>query len=84
MANCAIVDGNGFLKAVNEASCSEFVLVTQVEFTELQSGSLQQMRETLNVLFAFDPAIFATVELSLIMAFLTSHYGGRVVRWLGK
>ncbi|NQZ24506.1 MAG: hypothetical protein HRT53_20975 [Colwellia sp.] len=84
MSVCAVTDGNGFVKVVAETDCTEFVLLTQVELTNIQSGSLQQMQETLHLLFAFDPEVFAIVELALIMAFLTSHYAGRVVRWLGK
>lgn len=84
MSVCAVNDGSGYLKITAETDCSEFVLVTQTELTNLQSGSLQQMQETLHLLFAFDLEIFAIVELALIMAFLTSHFAGRVVRWLGK
>ena len=84
MSVCAINDGTGYLKVVAQTDCTEFVLLNQVEFQNLQSGSLQQMQETLNLLFAFDTQTFAIVELALIMAFLTSHFGGRVVRWLGK
>lgn len=84
MSVCAVNDGSGYLKITAETDCSEFVLVTQTELTNLESGSLQQMQETLHLLFAFDLEIFAIVELALIMAFLTSHFAGRVVRWLGK
>jgi hypothetical protein len=84
MSVCAINDGTGYLKLVAETDCTEFVLVSQAEFISLQSGSLDQMKETLHLLFAFDAQLFAIVELSLIMAFLTSHFGGRVARWLGK
>ena len=84
MSVCAANDGTGYLKIVAEIDCTEFVLVSQSEFVELQSGSLQQMNETLHLLFAFDVEVFAIVELALIMAFLTSHFGGRVARWLGK
>lgn len=84
MSVCAVNDGSGYLKITTETDCTEFVLVNQVEFENLQSGSLQQMQETLHLLFAFDAQTFAVVELGLIMAFLTSHFGGRVVRWLGK
>jgi hypothetical protein len=84
MSVCAVNDGSGYLKITAETDCLEFVLVTQTELTNLQSGSLQQMQETLHLLFAFDLEIFAIVELALIMAFLTSHFAGRVVRWLGK
>ena len=84
MSVCAINDGSGYIKIVAETDCSEFVLMNQVEFENLQSGSLQQMQETLNLLFAFDLEVFAIVELALILAFLTSHFTGRVVRWLGK
>jgi len=84
MSVCAVNDGTGYLKVTAQTDCTEFVLVTQTEFTNLQSGSLQQMNETLHLLFAFDAELFAIVEGALILAFLTSHYGGRVVRWLGK
>jgi hypothetical protein len=69
MSVCAVNDGSGYLKITAETDCSEFVLVTQTELTNLQSGSLQQMQETLHLLFAFDLEIFAIVELALIMAF---------------
>ena len=84
MTVCVTQDQNGYLLATNQTDCTEFVLMNPLEFQQLQDGSLQQVLETLNVLFAFNPEIFAIVELSLIMAFLTSHFSGRVVRWLGK
>ena len=84
MSVCVADDGNGFIVITPETDCTEFVLVDPIEFENLQSGSLQQMQETLHLLFSFDAQTFATVELSLLMAFLTSHFGGRVVRWLGK
>jgi hypothetical protein len=84
MSVCAINDGTGYLKIVAETDCTQFVLLNPIEFDNLQSGSLQQMQETLNLLFAFDIEVFAIVEIALILAFLTSHFSGRVVRWLGK
>ena len=84
MSVCAVNDGSGYLKVTAQTDCTEFVLLNQVEFENLQSGSLQQMNETLHLLFAFDAELFGVVEGAMILAFLTSHYGGRVVRWLGK
>lgn len=84
MSVCAANDGNGYLVITAEADCTEFVLLNQVDYENLESGSLQQMQETLNLLFAFDAELFAIVEIALILAFLTSHFGGRVARWLGK
>lgn len=84
MSVCAVNNGSGLLQLTSETDCSEFVLMTQAEVLKLQSGSLEQMNETLHLLFAFDPEVFAIVEGALILAFLTSHYGGRIVRWLGK
>lgn len=84
MSVCAVNDGSGYLKVTTQTDCTEFVLVSQLEFEDLQAGSLQQMNETLHLLFAFDAGLFAIVELAFIMAFLTSHFGGRVARWLGK
>jgi hypothetical protein len=84
MSACASPDANGFLRVVSQADCTDFVLMTQIEFENLQSGSLQQMQELLSALFTFDPEVFAIVETALILAFLTSHFSGRIVRWLGK
>jgi len=81
---CVVLDGDGFLKATTETTCTDFVLLNPVEFENLQSGSLQQMEQTLNLLFAFDYEVFGIIEGALILAFLTSHYAGRMVRWLGK
>ena len=70
----------------NDVTCLDTVLLTGVEYAVLQerSSSLEGLEELLVTLFAFDAEVFAIVELGLIMAFLTAHYGGRVVRWLGK
>ncbi|WP_042149483.1 MULTISPECIES: hypothetical protein [unclassified Pseudoalteromonas] len=84
MPKCVALDSNGFLKATSETTCTDFVLMTPTELTQLQSGSLQQMQETLNLLFAFDYELFGIIELALILAFLNSHFAGRIVRWLGK
>jgi hypothetical protein len=84
MSVCAVNDGSGYLKVTAQTDCTEFVLMTQSELSTLQSGSLEQMNETLHLLFAFDAEVFAIVEIALILAFLTSHFGGRIVRWLGK
>ncbi|WP_057832822.1 hypothetical protein [Colwellia sp. TT2012] len=84
MSVCVFIHSSGTLKVSAETDCTEFVLLNQVEFQNLQSGSLQQMNETLHLLFAFDAELFGVVEGAMIFAFLTSHFGGRVVRWLGK
>ena len=70
----------------NDTPCLATVLLTGVEYAVLQerSSSLEGLEELLVTLFAFDAEVFAIVELALIMAFLTSHYGGRIVRWLNK
>tara|TARA_R110002167_G_scaffold231963_2_gene437173 strand:+ start:11818 stop:12069 length:252 start_codon:yes stop_codon:yes gene_type:complete len=83
MSVCAVQIGNS-IELTTETVCSEFVLLSQSDLLSLESGSLEQMNETLHMLFAFDPEVFAIVEGALILAFLTSHYGGRIVRWLGK
>lgn len=48
------------------------------------SSSTEGLETLLVTLFAFDAEVFAIVEISLILAFLTAHFGGRTVRWLGK
>lgn len=64
-----------------------FVLMNPAEYQILidgESSSSGNLEATLNKLFVFDAQLFAIVEGALIMAFLTSHFGGRIVRWFGK
>lgn len=72
----------------NDIPCNAFVILTGVEYAVLKeqstTSSTSGLQELLVTLFYFDAEVFAIVELALIMAFLTSHYAGRVVRWLGK
>lgn len=81
MSVCAVVDVNGFVKATNEQTCSEFLLLTQSEF---DSSSVAQILSTLDELFAFDLATFGIVHGSLMLAFLGGHFTGRIVKYLGK
>ena len=83
-ADCIQVNNEGVLQLVVEDTCTQFVLMSQVELEDIRQGSFAQMQETLHLLFAFDTEVFAVVELGLILAFLSSHFAGRVVRWLGK
>ena len=83
-ADCIQVNNEGVLQLVVEDTCTQFVLMSQVELDDIRRGSFAQMQETLHLLFAFDVEIFAVVELGLILAFLSSHFAGRIVRWLGK
>jgi hypothetical protein len=77
-------NGSGEIESLE--SCSGQVVLTVYEYATLEqnSSSFEGLEELLVTLFAFDAEVFAIVELALIMAFLTSHYAGRVVRWLGK
>jgi hypothetical protein len=70
----------------NDLPCLDTALITGVEYAVLleRSSSTQGLEELLVTLFAFDSEVFAIVELALILAFLTSHFAGRIVRWLGK
>lgn len=69
-------------------TCLDDVLLTSIEYAVLveksTSTSTQGLENLLVTLFAFDSEVFAIVEIALILAFLTSHFAGRVVRWLGK
>lgn len=67
-------------------SCTDSIVLSAVDYHVLKSKAedSQELQNTLLSLFQFDVQIFAMVELTLIMAFLTSHFAGRVVRWLGK
>ena len=72
----------------NDTPCLATVLLTGVEYAVLveqsTSSSTEGLETLLVTLFAFDAEVFAIVEISLILAFLTAHFGGRTVRWLGK
>jgi len=60
-------------------TCPNLALVTSSELS-----SVNNLSELMEVYFAFDSALFGVIEGALITAFLTSHFAGRVVRWLGK
>jgi hypothetical protein len=70
------------------AECTEAVILTGIEYAVLveqsTSTSTEGLETLLITLFQFDAEVFAIVEISLILAFLTAHFGGRMVRWLGK
>jgi hypothetical protein len=70
----------------NDSVCSDTVFVTGVDYAVLieRATSLEGLKDLLVTPFAFDPEVFAIVEGALILAFLTSHFAGRIVRWLGK
>lgn len=63
-------------------NCNDSVILTAVEYAVLNHD--ENLNNTLLSLFDFDVEIFSIVELALILAFLTSHYCGRVVRYLSK
>jgi hypothetical protein len=70
----------------NDSPCLDTVLITGVEYAVLKerSSSIEGLEQLLITLFAFDPEVFAIVEGALILAFLSTHFAGRIVRWLGK
>ena len=80
MTQCVIVNANNTLEAVTGSDC-DFVLVTQTEFLELQQHGLVNI---LNELFAFDLATFGLINSAALVAFITAHCIGRVVRVMGK
>lgn len=77
--NSVIDDRNLF-----KVSVSEYSELTQGVVSSSDTASSSDLEAILIKLFVFDPELFAIVELALIMAFLTSHFGGRIVRWFGK
>ncbi|XPF94284.1 hypothetical protein ACM9HF_20085 [Colwellia sp. RE-S-Sl-9] len=80
-------DGTVGLTSTSVEQCTGMIILTKPDFEALIGGasaSSGNLEVTLNKLFAFDAELFAIVELALIMAFLTSHFGGRIVRWFGK
>tara|TARA_B100002049_G_scaffold237147_1_gene226413 strand:+ start:1861 stop:2106 length:246 start_codon:yes stop_codon:yes gene_type:complete len=80
MTQCVIVNAKNTLEAATGSDC-DFVLVTQAEFLELQQHGLVNV---LNELFAFDLATFGLINTAALVAFITAHCIGRVVRVMGK
>ena len=80
MTQCVIVNAKNTLEVATGGDC-DFVLFTQAEFLEVQ---LQGLVNILNELFAFDLAIFGLINTAALVAFITPHCIGRVVRAMGK
>ena len=79
MAQCFAIQPDQTLKAVT--GVCDFVMVTQAEFAQLQQ---QNLVNVLNELFAFDLATFGLINTAALVAFVTAHGVGRVVRTMGK
>jgi hypothetical protein len=79
MSQCVAIQPDQTLKAVT--GVCDFVMVTQAEFLELQQHGLVNV---LNELFAFDLATFGLINTAALVAFVTAHCTGRVVRLMGK
>ncbi|MBB1407517.1 hypothetical protein H5079_18120 [Pseudoalteromonas sp. SG44-5] len=79
MSQCVAIQPDQTLKAVT--GVCDFVVVTQAEFLELQQHGLVNV---LNELFAFDLATFGLINSAALVAFITAHCIGRVVRVMGK
>jgi len=84
MSICVVADENGYLQATTESTCSQYVLIDALTYDDLQAASLTRLLETLDGYFAFDVSIFGIVNGSLLVTFLTAHYTGRVVKYLGS
>lgn len=79
MSQCVAIQPDQTLKAVT--GVCDFVMVTQAEFLELQQHGLVNV---LNELFTFDLATFGLINSAALVAFITAHCIGRVVRVMGK
>jgi len=79
MSQCVAIQADQTLKAVT--GVCDFVLVTQSEFLEIQQHGLVNV---LNELFAFDLATFGLINTAALVAFITAHIVGRIVRIMGK
>ncbi|WP_345335974.1 hypothetical protein [Ferrimonas pelagia] len=52
--------------------CNEYVIMGAGDFLTLSVGR------------AFDTEVFTTAAGLLLLSFVTGHFAGRLVRWLGK
>ena len=69
-------DNIQFIYGYQPANEKDIARLTQTKF----SNDLNVLIE----LFRFDLKLFALLSGALIFSFLTAHFAGRVVRWLGK
>lgn len=79
MSQCVAIQPDQTLKIAN--GICDFVIVTQAEFEQIQQHGLVNV---LNELFAFDLATFGLINTAALVAFITAHCIGRVVRVMGK
>ncbi|WP_024612136.1 hypothetical protein [Pseudoalteromonas sp. TB64] len=79
MSQCVAIQPDQTLKVVSGAC--DFVIITQAEFEQFQQTGLVNV---LNELFAFDAATFGLINTAALVAFITAHCIGRVVRTMGK
>ena len=79
MAQCVSIQPDQTLKVVN--GVCDFVMVTQAEFEQLQQ---QNLVNVLNELFAFDLPTFGLINTAALVAFISAHCIGRIVRLMGK
>lgn len=79
MSQCVTIQPDQTLKAAT--GVCDFVIVTHAEFEQIQQHGLVNV---LNELFAFDLATFGLINSAALVAFITAHCIGRVVRLMGK
>ena len=79
MAQCVAIQPDQTLKVVN--GVCDFVIVTHAEFEQIQQHGLVNV---LNELFAFDLATFGLINSAALVAFISAHCIGRIVRLMGK
>jgi len=84
MSVCAVTDVNDFVKVTTETTCSQYVLVDALTYEDLQASTLTHLLEALDLYFAFDVETFGVINGTLMLAFLSAHFAGRVVKYLGK
>jgi len=79
MSQCVAIQPDQTLKISN--GVCDFVIVTHAEFEQIQQHGLVNV---LNELFTFDLATFGLINTAALVAFITAHCIGRVVRVMGK
>lgn len=79
MAQCVAIQPDQTLKVVSDVC--DFVIVTHAEFEQIQQHGLANV---LNELFAFDLPTFGLINTAALVAFISAHCIGRIVRLMGK
>lgn len=82
MPKCIQISGNTITDSGQSITdCTDFVVMTGADYRLYSNDSFYTLLQSL---FEFDLVVCSSVTGAGLLMFLISHYGGNLVRWLGK